>query len=579
MEIKLKSITPIHIGNGDELYELDYLVRDNTYYRITQRKFLSFLSSHKNTFSLYAQWIEDNSTGMEDLSSSIKYAKNNNRDFRDFNGKLSAMRSSFNLYAFCEKYQIQGALLDFLKFDNDVLKISGVKNFNRGQVRGNIKDGSNNFYLPGSSLKGSIRTSILFDLITQDDSGYMESALNSAVRNAKSNEKREKLKKQFSDSIEHHYLYCGFETDKGNVKWSDEKFDIMKLLKISDAYAIENKLGVNKINLYVVEKERNRNTTTLVAKEQNQGPYVENFVADNEFTCNLEFDIDFVLALKNKILEDENKISYILQNGTKVWIDIKSKLQKVFGLDIAKLDYNNKDSIKGQVLENILLKVRNFSQKQKITDSLWFENFKRYDSRDGISAKILSNYNSVQKTENLIHLGYATGFNGVTEVLAIKSNDKLQPLVKEYLELFGIGDKPGANKQRRNGEVYTVNTNSFPKSRRLITLNDNQISPMGWLQILNLRTETVPEKVILKEREMQFFSGKLKVGSQMMATILKSGNPNKVKVHFAGGNEPELDLLVYRSPFSAEQIGKLILVEVLQISRDNIIQVKFSKFL
>ena len=45
MKAVLKSITPIHIGNGEELHALDYVINSQTktYYRISQKLFFDFI--------------------------------------------------------------------------------------------------------------------------------------------------------------------------------------------------------------------------------------------------------------------------------------------------------------------------------------------------------------------------------------------------------------------------------------------------------------------------------------------------------------------------------------------------------
>lgn len=578
MELKLKSITPIHIGNGEELYELDYLVRDNTYYRISQKKFLLFLSSYKNLIPLYASWIAETSNEMEDLKENAKRAKQkrNTNEERDYNQQLNNIRKSFNLFNFCQRNGKLNEFIEFLRKDKDILKIRGVQPIDKGQVRGNIKDGNNQFYMPGTSIKGAVRTAILFDMIAKDDTNFLENAIQNAIRNSDGSDKS---KKHFADKIEHHHFYCGIEDGENRIKWSDEKFDVFKLLSVSDAYAKENDFSVNKVNLYLVQKERTRQgSTTLVSIEQPQSPYIENFAIDNNFSCKLDFNIDFVLSIKDTILTDANDKSYINLNGKKHWIDIKQKLQNVFGLDIEKLTSENKETKKQEILENILQKVAHFSQNQKAADSVWFEKFKNNDSNKTLSKKIESSFNSIQKAENLIHLGYATGFNGITEVLFLKSKDSLRPLLKEYMELFMIGDKPGVQKQRRAGEVYIANIDNFPKSRRMAKINENQISPLGWLQIMNFQQEEVKEEE-KKEVVIQYFKGKLKIGAQMTATITKSGTPNRVKVHFSAEHEPELDLMVFRNPIPEEKIGEQVIVEVMQMQKDKITQVKHIKFL
>ena len=46
MKLYLKTITPLHIGNGEELYSLDYVINNNEFFHVSQNLFLQFLKEN-----------------------------------------------------------------------------------------------------------------------------------------------------------------------------------------------------------------------------------------------------------------------------------------------------------------------------------------------------------------------------------------------------------------------------------------------------------------------------------------------------------------------------------------------------
>ena len=108
----------------------------------------------------------------------------------------------------------------------------------------------------------------------------------------------------------------------------------------------------------------------------------------------------------------------------------------------------------------------------------------------------------------LLHLGFASGFYGITEFLYFMSDANLKELFKQIMELFDIGDKPGANKKRNDSEKYTANPDKFPKSRRLTEVN-NALKPLGWIQLLinngneERSSENIESEFITREQPRQ----------------------------------------------------------------------------
>ena len=43
MKLRLQTYSPVHIGTGEELISMDYVILGQDYYRVSQDKFIQFL--------------------------------------------------------------------------------------------------------------------------------------------------------------------------------------------------------------------------------------------------------------------------------------------------------------------------------------------------------------------------------------------------------------------------------------------------------------------------------------------------------------------------------------------------------
>ena len=59
MEVLFKTLTPLHIGNGEELNPLDYIKLNSVYYRINQRQFLNFIKNDEAVIEKFNDWVID----------------------------------------------------------------------------------------------------------------------------------------------------------------------------------------------------------------------------------------------------------------------------------------------------------------------------------------------------------------------------------------------------------------------------------------------------------------------------------------------------------------------------------------
>jgi hypothetical protein len=185
-----------------------------------------------------------------------------------------------------------------------------------------------------------------------------------------------------------------------------------------------------------------------------------------------------------------------------------------------------------------------------------------------------------------LHLGFATGFEGMTVVLHLLIHHKKQ--FAEIMDLFGIGDSPSAWKTRRPGQTYLPNPDRFPTSRRLAT-RPRAIYPLGWLEWADDPKAGSPKTFARKEVEIEtptmtpappaapvFLRGSLKPGAELDAELLEDGNPGKFKLYIRADYQPTVEIK-YFAGFKAEHVGRFARLRVKNVSGKSLV-VEFVRF-
>ena len=609
MEVLFKTLTPLHIGNGEELNPLDYIKLNSVYCRINQRQFLDFIKNDDSIIEKYNEWVIGSKNKIDQLEyENRKQWANNSKG--DFYQQLSALRKEFNLLSFIEKNtSLKNNFINFLNESKDIVKIRYSAE-PKDHIRGLMKTSNNFPYVPGSSIKGAVRTALLYNFLSNTDKKVIAEIIISNIQDFSKEKQMYNIRKEefeknnrgkqfferfstdkyfktFGGKIEQLAFYCKAIDENDKTKDDDDRFDILKLLSFSDAILEKNEITLANLNLYLILKEKDRYSGKFeeTAKRQTQAPCVEAIPENSFFRVDIDFNIQFLLNLKDKIQNDS-----VIQGDKTVWIGIREKVKNIFNLDIYEITKENAEQKQKGVIEHIFYCMRQFSKDQLEFEKKWIADFTAKDRSNQFRNKIITGYKPIFENEGiLLHLGFTSGFFGLTEFLFYKSDNELKSLIKQVMELFSIGDKPGTDKKRRPDEKYTANPDKFPKSRRLTEVN-GALKPMGWIQLsnneeleaLNLKFKNEPEsfeEVARKVREAKdpkLFTGKLKQGAGPIdAEVVKSGNPNFVKL-FIEGIEYPVEMRGNNSPL---ETGKIVVVFINQITaKGEIKQVGFKGF-
>lgn len=580
MQLRLRTLTPLHIGSGDEVPQLEYFVHRGTYYKVPQDVMVRFLQEHvPNGPRLFADWISERFQQIRELR--------NNKELKRIEQRMSP-------WHFCDENGKARDLIQFLHntqalhlpviLDEKVRKLADKHPVvSLGKIQEALKTGRQRPYLPGSTLKGALRTAVFYHWLTNYVSW-------SDVQHLVDKQVGKKAKRTtFAAPLETRAFYCGTRNlARKKTKDDDEKMDLFKLIQFSDAHLTDTggALNMAKINLYLVAKEKKDNRSyrhEVVWKTQSQGQtsYAEMIVPDRELTTELDFNIDFLLRLKDML-----KDGAVVSGKEEHWIGVEKRVQQLFGITIQDLTEANKEEKRQQAIDHLLQIWASFSQRQVQSDVAWRERIREHDPRDEYASAIDAGYQLIEQLsgKRLMNLGYATGFQGTTALLYFLDDTGRHDTFEKVMSTFNLGKAP-----RAKGK-YTPRIRKFPKSKRLVEWNE-QIVPLGWLVVSDdlpkdfdiastMAASTPPtpaEPEPPKEIVPEFPAKKVnyKKPPLLDAVVIKSGRPNRVKVYLSPEEQPELELNRYRNPLDVDTIIK---VEIDMNKKGKVLQASFRGF-
>ncbi len=358
-DYKLKVLSPIHIGNGEELAPVDYCKINNNVYVIDSDKL-----------------FEDNRFDEEKFIEQV-------RRYRDFHWD----KFNTSLPQEYDKYRMKVSVPK--KSANDI-----------GNIFAFMKTGGKPF-IPGTSLKGAIRTIILKVLVSQLPDEKFKKALISGKK--KANNPKE----------------VGRILNK-KIFGSDPTTDIMKGIQVSDS----TKVDANKLKIYPIKTIKQKKYEYEVKFWANHGEFL---------SCETEVEGNIVI--------DWGKISNALK---------EEKVSKYFSEAEMKkyLRY---------IEENILEIIKEMGQLRTENEINYFDKY-----ADGRFDSIVEFYQKLQKKEKpLIRLGRFSGYMDKSLGDEIKALDKnlLMSIVRDYYRKYSPRDFPVTRlllkKERNNKEEFS----------------------------------------------------------------------------------------------------------------------------
>lgn len=326
--VKLIPLTDIYIGSGKDIEAYEYTVKDKYMYRIDMSEVFDKMNdSEKENFYKILQ--ENNFFNIR------SWIYNNYKEERGYIYK-EKVSSDFEKY-YKEK-------LDDKSQENSQLSISEFIGYN------------NKKYIPGSSIKGALRTAFIYSDFLENEKKY-EIKSSYEIKNGKRVYNRKEIDKE-AEIMESEVLLAEKEDRYGNKKGEklglEPKKDPFKTVKIFDTEEIElEKFSVNVLQI----KEGNLFCEVL------NGTYNE---IKKTKKVNFEKGINFNIVLTEYSLKDNSMIDYKKNLGIKKLLDsLDDKIENILNFEIEK--EREKDSYNLRNFYEFLKKILNSFKNKNIS--------------------------------------------------------------------------------------------------------------------------------------------------------------------------------------------------------------------
>ncbi len=181
-------------------------------------------------------------------------------------------------------------------------------------------------YVPGSSIKGAIRSGLLWFTICKDDE-----KINKLIGSLKADLKynRGDLRK----TIGRRFVEDFFRVN-GTDKKYDAKYDLLKFLQVSDFMPTNHTLAVENVKTFSLKREGSFDNWTIIRirgknKKINLNQYVETVTGTFEGTINLSPQIKIALKNEKEYPLLEQKLNILGLNNSLNEKDLTNHLKKV----------------------------------------------------------------------------------------------------------------------------------------------------------------------------------------------------------------------------------------------------------
>lgn len=377
---KLETITPVHIGTGETLNQMDGCYATGKWYRIDLDKVLAHPSADIN--ALTSEMAQRNFRWQ-------RYLQQRNMNPAEFSAYSLACQQSPE----------------------------------EGDIREAIKTPDNRPYIPGSTLKGAIRTALLSEFIVKDDNLFQSSLAhlqNLINQKARGNPRRETPAKKIEQA----------------AFGKDPNHDLLRALQVSDTAPLESDALEIGMAWTVTPNENDQ----LVQKIDNRQEY-KNFVQQIQPKQKLTFTFKIDELL---FREQENlRLRF-------------SDLQKNILQDVAKACRSDAD---------VLMK-----------DERSFFDYYHFTEIANLYDELIKLNEKLSEDAFMLQIGWGTGYHANT-VTAIFTDDDESPdtLLTDLRNRFRLGE---SRSQRGH-----YDDREFPKTRRILYRGQTPIAPLGWVKI------------------------------------------------------------------------------------------------
>lgn len=377
---QLQTVTPVHIGSGETLNHIDGCYANGRWYRIDLDKILAHPSTDLNA-----------------LTSEMAQ--------RDFRWERHLQQHNADLT------ELSAYTLPCPQSPEEV------------EIREAIKSVGNRPYIPGSTLKGAIRTALLGEILSESDDVYGKSLsqLETLIdRGPRGNPRRE----QPARGIEK--LAFG----------EDPNHDVLRALHVSDTMSLESdtlEIGM----AWTVTLNQNDQLVQKIDRGREYKNFVQQIQAGQCLTFTLKID-ELLFRQREK----------------------------------DRLNFND---LQEKTLRDIAEVCRSATHYLMDREQQFFDDY-RFSEAANFYDKLISLNNNLPEGTFLLQIGWGTGYhtNTVTSLFT-DDEESSEDLRMDLRERFKLGE---SRSQRGRYDAR-----EFPKTRRILYSGQNPISPLGWVKI------------------------------------------------------------------------------------------------
>ena len=436
--VQIKTLSPVFIDSGHKLGQFEYLYDNGKLYKLNLKNCFNFIfDKRKDAMDKLNYWAESKSSLLDTNPNRARDSYNLNIfDFIGNGQYLNDKNLEQNL-----KDEIRKSVNNLSDYC-----ISAENNPQGKDISSVLKNANNEVYIPGSTIKGQIRTALMKEYLLNMPENELKSLGNELTEKLKDNRlKRDKV----ADFIENKLFYCGsYQNDR--IVYRDEKFDIMKFIHLTDT----NSLNPSE-SLVLLKSELYLNTK---AEIQGQAPIIEAIKSNIQLSFRISVDVNYILNILNK------------KDKTREWINFERKFRNLFQVDLMKFQ-NNPKEIGKLIVKNIQESLLKFSNHTYNNDISWIETSEK--------KKVLKGKNhyddflgKLDEEGINVKLGHGTGYLNNTIFDILRDEKAINPL--EILN--------NRNLNILKGKIDKDKIIEFPKSRTLVGSLDKKVA-LGWINL------------------------------------------------------------------------------------------------
>lgn len=376
----LQTITPVHIGSGEVLNHIDGCYDNGRWYNIDLDKVLT----HPST---------------------------------DINALTSEMsRREFRWQTYLSRHN-----LDPVELSN--YSLICTQSPETTDIREAIKSVGYRPYIPGSTIKGALRTALLAGFIDKDDNLFEKSLdylKNITKQRGRGNPRRETPAQKIEK----------------DAFGKDPNHDLLRALQVSDTTTFDSE-SLEISTAWTITLNRNNQLVQKIENGREYKNFVQQLSTGQQTTLTLKID--------DLLFRENEKLRLRFSESQEEWL-------------------------------------RDFAEVCRSEANVYMQDerdfFVKYDfpNMPNIYDKLIEINSELTEGAFLLQIGWGTGYEANTITSSfVYSHEASEDLMIDLRKRFELG------KSRSQRDYY--DEREFPKTRRIIYRGENPIAPLGWVKI------------------------------------------------------------------------------------------------